>query len=160
MMHQNADYTVSEWDGTERRGVDGVALQLMVEVRKAMDKHEEDEKKVFTEIKDLIKEKDEASQERHAELSGRFDAMQQSTSSLLFENNRTTTEIHKLFKAAFPEGDAAAHRKAHESWIEKDKAEKEFWLKIKTDAIKTVVVGVMIWAGMVLWAAFLKGPGA
>ena len=160
MMHQNADCTVDEWDGTERRGVDGIALQLMVEVRKAMDKHEADEKEVFTEIKDLIKEKDESSKQRHNELSGRFDAMQQSTASLLFENNRTTSEIHKLFKAAFPEGDAESHRKAHESWIAKDKAEKEFWLKIKTDAIKTVVVGVMVWAGMALWAAFLKGPGA
>ena len=160
MIHQHDGYIVAEWDGTERRGVDGVALQLMVEVRKAMDKHEADEKEVFTEIKDLIKEKDESSKKRHNELSGRFDAMQQSTASLLFENNRTTSEIHKLFKAAFPEGDAESHRKAHESWIAKDKADREFWTKLKGDAIRWVFFAAAGWAGVVLWAAFVKGPGA
>ena len=135
-MSQHDGYIVAEWDGTERRGIDGVTLQLMAEVRKAMEKHESDERVEFDEIKDMIKEKDEASEQRHKDLSNRFDAMQQSTSALLFENNRTTSEIHKLFKAAFPDGDAESHRKAHEHWIEKDKQDKEFWLKIKADAIR------------------------
>ncbi len=155
MMHQPSD-----WNGEERRGIDGITLQLMAEVRRAMDKHEKDEQVVFGEIKDMIREKDEASQQRHEDLGKRFDAMQQSTSSLLFENNRTTSEIHKLFKAAFPEGDAESHRKAHENWIAKDKAEREFWAKLKGDAIRWVLFAVAGWAGLALWSVFLKGPAA
>ena len=158
MMHQTADGRVPEWDGNERRGIDGITLKLMAEVRAAMEKHEKDEQVVFTEIKEMIKEKDEASEQRHRDLGARFDAMQQSTSALLFENNRTTSEIHKLFKAAFPDGDAESHRKAHEHWIEKDKQDKEFWLDIKKKAVGAAVTAVLLWAGIALWTAFLKGP--
>lgn len=155
MMHQPND-----WNGEERRGIDGITLQLMAEVRRAMDKHEKDEQEVFTELKTMIKEKDEASEQRHRDLGARFDAMQQSTSSLLFENNKTTSEIHKLFKAAFPEGDAESHRKAHERWIEKDKADREFWIKLNGDATRWAFIAVAGWAGLALWSAFLKGPAA
>jgi hypothetical protein len=160
MMHQDDAHQVPEWAGTERRGIDGITLKLMAEVRAAMDKHEKDEQEVFTELKTMIKEKDEASEKRHRDLGARFDAMQQSTSSLLFENNKTTQEIHKLFKAAFPEGDAESHRKAHERWIEKDKADREFWIKLKGDAIRWAFIAVAGWAGLALWSAFLKGPAA
>lgn len=153
MMHQQ-----DEWDGTERRGVDGIALQLMAEVRKAMEKHEKAEASEMNELKAMIKERDEAGQKRHDDLGKRFDAMQQSTASLLFENNKTTSEIHKLFKAAFPDGDSEAHRKAHERWIEKDKAEREFWIKLKGDAIRWALTAVAAWAVLALWSAFLKGP--
>ena len=123
-----------------------------------MDKHEEDEREVFTEIKDLIRDNKAESEKRHEELGKRFDAMQQSTSHLLFENNKTTSEIHKLFKAAFPEGDAQAHRKAHEDWIAKSEAERKFWLSIKEKAVASIITGAVLWAGIVLWAAFVKGP--
>lgn len=158
MTHQHDGYTVAEWDGTERRGIDGVTLQLMAEMRKSMEKHERAERAEFDEIKELIDAKDEASEKRHKDLSNRFDAMQQSTASLLFENNKTTQEIHKLFKAAFPEGDAESHRKAHEHWIAKDKAEREFWAKLKGDAIRWSFIAVAGWAGIALWGAFLQGP--
>lgn len=158
MTHQHDGYIVAEWDGTERRGIDGVTLQLMSEMRKAMEKHEREERIEFDEIKELIAQKDEASESRHRELGSRFDAMQQSTSSLLFENNKTTQEIHKLFKAAFPDGDAESHRKAHEHWIEKDKQDKEFWAKLKADAIRWFLFAAASWAGIILWGAFLKGP--
>lgn len=51
-MHQDADlhpdYVVREvllkrepeWDGTERRGIDGIALKLMAEVRATMERYE------------------------------------------------------------------------------------------------------------------------
>ena len=155
MIHQPND-----WNGEERRGIDGVALQLMAEVRRAMEKHEKAEAGEMQEIKELIKQNKVESEKRHDELGKRFDAMQQSTAALLFENNKTTTEIHKLFKAAFPEGDTEAHRKAHENWIAKDKADKEFWLKLKQDVITWAAVAVLGWGGIALWAAFVKGPAA
>lgn len=160
MTQQNDGYIVSEWDGTERRGIDGMALQLMAEVRKAMESHERNEAKEMQELKDLIKENKRESERRHDDLGKRFDAMQQSTSALLFENNKTTSEIHKLFKAAFPDGDSEAHRKAHERWIEKDKADREFWTKFKADAIRWALFAAAGWAGIALWGAFLKGPAA
>lgn len=158
-MHQDDSIKPHTWDGKERRGVDGITLRIMTEFRKIMDKHEGEEKAVFAEIKTMIREKDRASQARYEELGERFDAMQQSTSALLFENNRTTAEIHKLFKAAFPEGDAESHRRAHETWIAKAKAEQEFWTKLKGDAVRWAVIAALGWAGVALWAAFLKGPG-
>ena len=151
---------MGEWDGTERRGIDGITLQLMAEVRKAMESHEKAEAGEMHEIKTLIKENKRDSERRHDELGKRFDAMQQSTSALLFDNNKTTTEIHKMFKTAFPDGDGEAHRKAHEAWIEKDKAEREFWIKLKGDAIRWAFIAVAGWAGLALWSAFLKGPAA
>ncbi len=149
---------MGDWDGTERRGIDGLTLQLMTEVRKAMEAHEKAEAGEMHEIKTLIKENKRDSERRHDELGKRFDAMQQSTASLLFENNRTTSEIHKLFKAAFPQGDAESHRKAHEAWMAKEREERAFWLKLKEDVIKWAVVAVLGWGGIALWAAFVKGP--
>lgn len=50
------------------------------------------------------------------------------------------------------------HRKAHESWIEKDHADKEFWVKLKLEVVKWGVAMVLGWVGIALWTAFLKGP--
>lgn len=157
-----SDYTVREilpeWDGTERRGIDGMTLQLMAEVRKTMETHEKAEKDKFDEIKKVMTENRVASEERHSELTTRFDGMQQSTMTLLQTNNQTVNEIHKLFKLAFPEGDAAGHRKAHEAWIEKERQDKEFWVKLKQHVINWAVLAVVGWGGIGLWALLLQGP--
>jgi thiamine phosphate synthase YjbQ (UPF0047 family) len=146
------------WTGEERRGIDGVTLKLMTEVRVAMENHEKKEESKFTELKAEIRENREESDVRHAEVLNRFNNMQSSTMTLLQTNNNTTNEIHKMFKQAFPEGDVQAHRKAHEAWIEKDKADKDFWVKLKLEVVKWGLLAGAGWAGIALWAAFVQGP--
>lgn len=165
MMHQDdaltPDYVVTErrqWAGEERRGIDGVTLKLMTEVRIAMEAHEKKEEATFREIKAEIKGNRVESDIRHEEILARFSQMQASTMGLLQTNNSTTNEIHKMFKEAFPEGDVQAHRKAHESWIKKAEADKEFWLKLKQSTVNWIVIAVLSWIGIVLWAAFAHGP--
>lgn len=146
------------WTGEERRSIDGVTLKLMTEVRVAMENHEKKEETKFTELKAEIRETRIESDNRHTEVLDRFNAMQESTMSMLNINNGTTNEIHRMFKEAFPEGDVQAHRKAHEHWIEKDRADKEFWLKLKLEVVKWGVVAMVGWAGIALWTAFVQGP--
>jgi hypothetical protein len=74
------------------------------------------------------------------------------------ENNEALTEIHTLFKTAFPQGDAAQHRLAHEAWIEKAKEDKEFLLKLKQHLVNWATVAVLGWGSGVIWIAFLQGP--
>lgn len=146
------------WTGGERRGIDGLTLKLMTEVRVAMEAHEKKEAQTFDEIKTDVKQNRVASELRHEEVLGRFEQMQTSTMTLLSANNSTTNEIHKMFKEAFPEGDVQGHRKSHEHWIQKDKDDKEFWLKLKQNTLNWVVIAVLGWMGLALWAAFLQGP--
>ena len=151
---------MTEFTGQERRSIDGVSLQIMGEVRQVFAEHEKREGETFRGMKEEIQHNRKESDARHCELLERFEGMQNSTTKLLEANQTTVNEIHKMFKKAFPEGDVDAHRKAHEYLMEKDKEDKEFWLKIKQDVVKWVAVAAIGWGGIVLWAAFLKGPGA
>ena len=50
----------------------------------------------------------------------------------------------------------------YENWIAKDKAEREFWAKLKGDAIRWVLFAVAGWAGLALWSAsrwWWQSPG-
>lgn len=155
----SAEYEVTEWNGIDRRKqADFIFLELMVETRKMMEDHERREESTFQALRDELLHTRSESERRHEELTKRFDSMSQSTLSLINANNATTTEIHKLFKLAFPEGDAEAHRRAHEAWIAKSAKEEEFWLDIKKKAVGAVVTAVVLWVGVVLWGAIVAGP--
>lgn len=155
-----SDYEVSglPWSGAERRQIDSVALGMMVEFRKQLETHEEKERAVLDELKDEIRENRASSERRHDELASRFQQMQQSTMTLIQTNNTTVNEIHAMFKKAFPNGDAESHRRAHEAWIEKDKAEREFWMHLKKQVVGWGFTAAIAWAAMLVWAGFLKGP--
>lgn len=154
------DYIARErpWNGEERRGIDGIMLTVMAEMRVMMEKHEKMEDKKFEAIKEDLEAHTANSERRHDELVRRFDAMQQSSLSLLQTNNQTVREIHQMFKTAFPGGDAENHRRAHEAWMEKDKAEREFWLHLKKQVVGWGMTAAIAWAAMLLWAGFIKGP--
>lgn len=130
------------WDGPERRKEYRV-VDVMAEIEA---------------VQRSVDETRESSERRHKELCTRMDHMSHSTISAIETQNKTISEIHRLFIKAFPEGDAEAHRKSHESWIEKEKQDREFWLKLKQHVINWAVVAVIGWGGIVLWAAFLSGP--
>lgn len=154
-----SDYEVVEWNGIDRRKqADYIFLELMVETKKMMEDHERREESTFQVLRDELLHTRSESERRHEELTKRFDSMSQSTLSLINANNATTQEIHKLFKLAFPEGDAEAHRRAHEAWIAKATKEEEFWLDIKKKAVGAVVTAVVLWVGVVLWGAIVAGP--
>jgi hypothetical protein len=166
MMHQNdltPDYMVQEvqprvWTGEDRRGIDGITLKLMAEVRATLEKHEKMEEGKFDELKDDLKAHQQASHQRHKELTERIDAMSQSTMNVIHEINQTAKETHALFKRSIPNEDPEGHRRAHEAWIKKSDQEEKFWLDLKKNVVNWIAIAVVSWIGLVLWAAFLKGP--
>lgn len=89
----------------------------------------------------------------------RVEKLSESTLTVIEKQNALIKELKDAFVKAFPEGDAESHRKAHEEWIEKDRADKEFWIKLKQNTINWVVIAILSWVGLVLWGAFIQGPG-
>lgn len=154
-----SDYEVTEWDGMNRRKqADHIFLELMVETRKMIEDHERREEATFNVLRDEINGTRRESVKRHEDITARLEAMSQSTMTLLNANNATTREIHALFKAAFPGGNAEEHRRAHEAWIKKTEKEEEFWLDVKKKAVGALVTAVVLWVGVVLWGAVVAGP--
>ena len=144
----------------ERRSTDSMVVSIMGEVRQIFSEHEKHEAGTFKGMRDEIRQNNTDSNTRHTQLLERFETMQKDTNRVLESTNTTVGEIHKMFKAAFPDGDFDSHRKAHEYLMAKDKEDKEFWLKVKQDVVKWVFTAAIGWGGIVIWAAFLKGPGA
>lgn len=110
-------------------------------------KHTQEEMERYRAIEDKVAAHAAASTERHDTLMEK-----------IADNNSALSEIHALFHAAFPEGNAEHHRVAHESWIEKDKADKEFWVKLKQHVVNWATVAIIGWGSMAIWIAFLQGP--
>ena len=65
----------------DRRQLDNHTLQIMSEVHSAvesaLERHEASERLVLSEIKDMIQDTKDMSEQRHRELGERFEAMQQ-----------------------------------------------------------------------------------
>lgn len=154
------DKTPTEWDGEERRGFDGLVLRVMTEVREIMGIHEMVEKSIDESIREEIKNNRLESDIRHTESMRRLESIEHSTIELVKGNTVVISDIHKMFKQAFPEGDVNEHRKAHEQLITKEREDKEFLMKLKQDLLKLIAIAALGWGGVVIWAAFLKGPGA
>lgn len=89
----------------------------------------------------------------------RVEKLSESTLTVIEKQNVLIRDIKEAFTKAFPEGDAESHRRAHEEWLDKDKADKEFWIKLKQNTINWVVIAILSWVGLVLWGAFVQGPG-
>jgi hypothetical protein len=173
-MHQNdltPDYVIREyngedrrgevmraWTGEERRGIDGITLKLMAEMRAMMEKHEKMEETKINDLREDIEAHAIKSDRRHEEMIKRMDQMQQSTMNLLSTNNATVKEIHTLFEKSIPGGDAEGHRRAHEAWIRKTEKEEEFWMHLKKQVVGWGMTAAIAWAAMLIWAGFVKGP--
>jgi len=145
-MHQDDP----QWDGRERRETRGRRSLpeaethiLISETREMVLKQEERIHQVSGEVK---------------EVSGKIDRMHSDHMAALTQQNNTIGEIHKLFKAAFPYGNVEEHRMKHIAWEKKEQEDREFWIKLKQNTINWVVVAVIGWGGLALWAAFLQGP--
>ena len=143
---------MSHWPGPERRvefaATDTETFNLIMDTRVAVEEHKKEMQQQFA---DMRKELDS-----HAT---RVEKLSESTLTVIEKQNVLIRDIKEAFTKAFPEGDAESHRKAHEAWIEKDKADREFWLKLKQNTINWIVIAILSWVGLVLWGAFVHGPG-
>ena len=139
------------WDGQERRklvtGAEAETFNLIIDTRQAVEEHKLEMQEQFHGLKREM--------ETHAR---KVESLSASTLSVIEKQNGLIKDLKDAFVKAFPEGDAESHRRAHEDWIEKDKAEREFWAKLKQNTINWVVVAVLSWVGLVLWGAFVQGP--
>ena len=154
------DKTPTDWGGEERRGFDGLVLRIMTEVREVMGIHEMVEKSIDASMREEIKNNRLEADNRHTESMKRLESIEHSTMELVKGNMVVISDIHRMFKQAFPEGDVNEHRKAHEQLITKEREDKEFLMKLKQDLLKLIAIAALGWGGVVIWAAFLKGPGA
>lgn len=143
---------MSHWPGPERRvefaAADAETFNLIMDTRVAVEEHKKEMQQQFKEMKEEL--------DNHAH---RVEKLSESTLSVIEKQNALIKELKDAFVKAFPEGDAESHRKAHEEWIEKDRADKEFWIKLKQNTINWVVIAILSWVGLVLWGAFIQGPG-
>lgn len=143
---------MSHWTGPERRvefaAADEETFNLIMDTRAAVEEHKKEMQQQFKEMREEL--------DNHAH---RVEKLSESTLSVIEKQNALIKELKDAFVKAFPEGDAESHRKAHEEWIEKDRADKEFWIKLKQNTINWVVIAILSWVGLVLWGAFVQGPG-
>lgn len=143
---------MSHWPGPERRvefaATDEETFNLIMDTRAAVEEHKKEMQQQFKEMREEL--------DNHAH---RVEKLSESTLSVIEKQNALIKELKDAFVKAFPEGDAESHRKAHEEWIEKDRADKEFWVKLKQNTINWVVIAILSWVGLVLWGAFIQGPG-
>ena len=143
---------MSHWPGPERRvefaAADEETFNLIMDTRAVVEEHKKEMQQQFKEMREEL--------DNHAH---RVEKLSESTLSVIEKQNALIKELKDAFVKAFPEGDAESHRKAHEEWIEKDRADKEFWIKLKQNTINWVVIAILSWVGLVLWGAFIQGPG-
>lgn len=143
---------MSHWPGPERRvefaAADEETFNLIMDTRVVVEEHKKEMQQQFKEMREEL--------DNHAH---RVEKLSESTLTVIEKQNALIKELKDAFVKAFPEGDAESHRKAHEEWIEKDRADKEFWIKLKQNTINWVVIAILSWVGLVLWGAFIQGPG-
>ena len=143
---------MSHWPGPERRvefaAAEAETFNLIMDTRVVVEEHKKEMQQQFKEMREEL--------DNHAH---RVEKLSESTLTVIEKQNALIKELKDAFVKAFPEGDAASHRKAHEEWIEKDRADKEFWIKLKQNTINWVVIAILSWVGLVLWGAFIQGPG-
>lgn len=143
---------MSHWPGPERRvefaAADEETFNLIMDTRVVVEEHKKEMQQQFKEMREEL--------DNHAH---RVEKLSGSTLTVIEKQNALIKELKDAFVKAFPEGDAESHRKAHEEWIEKDRADKEFWIKLKQNTINWVVIAILSWVGLVLWGAFIQGPG-
>jgi len=78
--------------------------------------------------------------------------------SLIEAHMAQSQERHALlmqrFEDAFPHGDAHGHREAHEAMIAREKADTEFWIKLKYELTSKGLIVFLAWVGWQAWTAF------
>lgn len=68
------------------------------------------------------------------------------------------TIVAEAMSDAFPDGDSAGHREAHEAWIKKVEESAAFWRQMRGDLIKYGLIAFLGFAVVAIWQSLLKGP--
>lgn len=143
---------MTHWPGPERRidfaASDAETFNLIMDTRVAVEEHKKEMQQQFKEVKEEL--------DAHA---NRVERLSESTLSMLQKQNLLIREVKEAFTKAFPEGDIEEHRRKHELWEQKEKEDREFWLKLKQNTINWMIIAALSWAGLILWSAFIQGPG-
>ena len=143
---------MSHWPGPERRvefaAADEETFNLIMDTRAAVEEHKKEMQQQFKEMKEEL--------DTHA---NRVEKLSESTLSMLQKQNSLIKEIKDAFTKAFPEGDVEEHRRKHELWEQKEKEDREFWLKLKQNTVNWAIIALLSWVGLILWGAFIQGPG-
>ena len=66
--------------------------------------------------------------------------------------------IDKAMLKAFPQGDAEGHKRAHEAEIKAAEAKEKMYSELRMSVAKWGLAGLLGWAAISLWQAFLLGP--
>lgn len=113
---------MDNWDGEERRGIDGITLKLMAEVRATMEKHEHMEQQQFKRLESEV-----------SDLSKQVKALQASIISFMDKTpNAIVDRIEDLIDEAFP----ADPDIPDATPSEKRKLHRKYHAKLITAAIK------------------------
>jgi hypothetical protein len=157
-MHQ--DDTQPKWSGEERRGIDGMTIRLMAEVRAAMEKHEQMEAKQFQEL-----------DKRIDVLTKRLEGLCTSVTVYMEKTPETIIErMEELLDDAFPDDpempDATPsekrkmHRKYHAKLIAAALEAQATQKEVKKHVFIALIEKVFPWVAMALATYFgLKMPG-
>lgn len=142
----------------QRRAEDIMSFQLMQETRQMVKEIEQAMEAKFDALTNEIHVHRQQSEHRHEEMARRLEQISNSTVNALSEQSRLVKGLTETVNHAFPDGDVEKHRIAHEKWIKKAEKDEEFWLDVKKKAVGSVVTALVLWAGIVLWTAFVQGP--
>lgn len=151
---------MGDWEGEERRSIQAHVLNWVEErlgthvkkMEEVLAMHEDDEKSRYKEILDLIERNNEENRKRHNELCRSFDTY-----------TDHTEKIYDSFKLAFltnvkGEPDFHGHARAHESWVEERKDQKEFMAYVKKVVGGALATALVMWMGVLMWQGVLAGP--
>ena len=122
-------------------------FNLIMETRQAVEEHKEEMNRQFVSIQREL--------DLHAT---RVERLSESTLSVVEKQNTLIKSLQGTIVKAFPDGDPETHRRLHEEWSDKDKAEREMWAKLKQNTINWGVIAILSWVGLVVWGAFVQGP--
>lgn len=81
------------------------------------------------------------------------------TEHMLLEPVKVGEDIADAMARAFPSKDPTAHRKYHESLIQKAEEKAEFWKKMRVEIGKWGLISVLSFLALSVWRSFLSGPG-
>lgn len=79
------------------------------------------------------------------------------TKHMTDETGELALAIAELMKESFPEGDPSGHRRHHELVIRQAEERAKFWADIRVSTARWGVIGVLTFAIVAMWQAFLKG---
>ena len=68
------------------------------------------------------------------------------------------TDLQDVLVRAFPEGDAAGHRRHHEAVIKAAEKRAKFWTDMAASVAKWGLVGLVGWMVNLAWQGLLQGP--